>query len=115
MNAVVRGRAAIWGIHTTAGDTHAAGIIVDQGYELTGDEDFVFDSEGFAIAKVYFNDQNQCEINIICEAGTAMPDRGDDIQIAGVACMVDSASLKWEQRGWKKFSVKATKYLNLTA
>ena len=113
MNAVIRGRAAIWGIHTEAGDTHAAGIIVDQGYNLTGDEDVVLDDEGFVIAKAYFNDQNQCDINIICESTTAMPDRGDDIQIAGVACMVDSAELKWDQKGWKKFAAKATKYMNL--
>lgn len=113
-NALIKGRAAIWGIETTAGDTYVAGIIVDMTHDKDGDTDFVLDGQGFVIAEALFNDQDVCDINVICESGTALPDRGDDIQIAGYACIVQSCGEKWNQKGWKAINVKAKKFVNLT-
>ena len=113
MNARIKGRQAIWGLKPENGDTFAAGIIVNQTKDLNGDVDFVFDGEGFVIAEVLFNDKKECDINIICETGTAEPERGDDAQIAGVDCIIQSAQLKWDQKGWKMLGVKATQFVNL--
>ena len=113
-NAVIRGRAAIWGIKTESGDTYAAGIITNQARVITGEEDFVFDNDGFTIAEVFFDDRDECDINIICESATTPPARSDDIQIVGIDCIVQSAEIKWDQKGWKLLNVKAKKFANLT-
>lgn len=112
--ALVRGRAAIWGIVTSGGDTYAAGIITNQEKVITGEEEFIYDNEGFTITEVFFDDRDECDINIICESGTSEPARGDDIQIVGIDCIVQSATVKWEQKGWKLLNVKAKKFANLT-
>lgn len=113
-NAVIRGRAAIWGVVTTDGDTYAAGIIVDQGHEIAAETDVVLDGEGFTIAQVFFDSRDECDINIICEAATSPPACGDDIQIAGVDAIVQSASVKWANKAWKGLNVKAKKFSQLT-
>ncbi|MFA5058265.1 MAG: hypothetical protein WC485_09145 [Opitutaceae bacterium] len=113
MNPTIRGRVAVWGIETEAGDTWAAGIITGQGHEKAGAEDFLFDGNGFTISQIFFDEQDVCDIDVICEAASAVPDRGDDIQIAGFDCIVQGASTKWEQKGWKKLNIKAKKFANL--
>jgi len=113
-NPVIRGRVAVWGIVTTAGDTYAAGIITGQEKATGGSEDFIFDNEGFTITEIFFDDQDVCKVDVICEAATAVPARGDDVSIAGVDCICQSASTKWEQKGWKKLSIEAKKFANLT-
>jgi hypothetical protein len=113
MNATIRGRAAIWGIVAEAGDTFAAGLILDQGKVITGEEDFIYDNDGNTITEVFFDDRDECDINIICEDTTTDPVRGDDIAIVGDDCIVQSAELKWKQKGWKVLNVKAKKFSQL--
>ena len=69
---------------------------------------------GFTIGQIFFDQNNVCRINVIAEADTALPEVGDDIQIAGLSCIVQSGPKKvWEQRGWCKISVEAKKFENL--
>jgi len=112
-NALIKGRQAIWGLTPEAGDTFAAGIIVNQTKDINGDTDFILDGQGFVIAEVFFNDKNECDINIICESETAEPERGDDMQIVGIDCIAQTCQVKWDQKGWKMLNVKATKFVNL--
>ena len=114
MNAVIRGRAAIWGIVTEAGDTYAAGIVRSQKRGLNADTDEIFDNEGFVISQAFFNQNDECNVEIVCEAGTTPPSPGDDIQIAGIDCIVQNSNLNWEQKGWKSLQVVAKKFANLT-
>lgn len=113
-NYVMRGRAAIWGVVTESGDTHAAGLILSQGRQIVSESDGIADNEGFTITKVYFDQRDECDIDVICEAATAAPDIGDDIQIAGIDCIVESCDLKWQQKGWKGLNIKAKKYSQMT-
>ena len=114
--ALIRGRSAIWGIKTEAGDTHAAGIIKSQKRLLNADTDEILDGEGFVISEVFFNNHDECDIEVICEAGTEPPEPGDDIQIVGLDCVVQSGvGVNWEQKGWKSLQVKAKKFANMTA
>ena len=113
MNAVIRGRQAIWGIVTSAGDTFAGGLIKSQKRDDDSDSETILDGEGFVIAEVFYNQKNECNIEIQCEASTTGPLVSADIQICGLLALVKSVSLNWEQKGWKSMQVKATKYVNL--
>lgn len=113
-NALIRGRSAVWGIATESGDTYAGGIVQGQEILRDGEVDYIFDDEGFTITEIFFDDRDECSIDVLCEAATALPERGDDIAIAGVDCIVQSATLKWEKKAWKMLNVKAKKFPNLT-
>jgi hypothetical protein len=114
MSALIVGAAAIWGLTPETGDTYAAGIIVTQSNKSGADKDFVLDGQGFAIGAAYFNNKNECSIEVVCESGTTPPEPGDEISIAGIDCLVDDSEVKWNQKGWKMLSIKATKFANLT-
>ena len=114
-NAVIRGRAAIWGIEADSGDTFYSGLILNQAHIIAADEDYIHDNEGFIISEVFFNMRDECDVNVICEDGTDSPSPGDNISIAGVDCIVQGGpELKWQQKGWKVLNIKAKKFLMLT-
>lgn len=110
----IRGRAAVWGIVAPEGDTYAGGIIQSQGRESAGEEDYIYDNDGFTITEIFFDDRDECTIDILVEAGTTMPARGSDITIAGLDCIVQKASMKWTKKGWAMMTVTAKKFANLT-
>ena len=113
---VIRGRQAVWGIGDSleSGDTYSSGICTSCGRDKVGEDDFLYDDNGFVIAQNFFNEHDELSVEIICEAATAQPERGDKIQINGVAdALVQSSKLKWQQRGWKGLSVSAKKWPNL--
>lgn len=111
--ALIRGRDAVWGIATESGDTYAAGIIVDQDKTKDAEKAYIFDDEGFTISQVFFDHNDQCNINIICETATTEPDCGDDIQIVGIDCIVQNCKVAWKQKDWKMLNVTAKKFANL--
>jgi len=113
MDALIRGRQAIWGIVSDSGDTYASGIIVKKSRKKASDTDFVLDDMGFVIAQVFFNQNDECDVNIICESGTSQPENGDDITLNGIDCIVQESDVAWDQKGWKMLNVKAKKYANL--
>jgi len=78
-----------------------------------GETDYIFDEDGFTITQIFFDDRDECSIDVLCETATAQPDRGDDVQICGLACIVQDSTLKWEKKGWKMLNVKAKKFPNL--
>ena len=114
MNPVIRGRVAVWGVEAT-GDTFEAGLITGQKRENGAQEDFIFDTNGFTIGQIFFDQNNACSVDVLVEVGTALPEVGDDITISGIDCIVQSGVTKqWEQKGWCKISVPAKKFANLT-
>lgn len=88
-----------------------AGIITRGSKKTGGSVLEVKDENSFTVTKIYFDDKNECEFEMIVK--TAAPDlaRGDFITICGVAaCLVDETEEMWEQGGVRKFRVKATKH-----
>ena len=110
---VIKGRQVVWGIVAGAGDTHATGIITRIRDATNGGEDFVLDDDGFEISWIFYGDYDELEVDLICEAATAKPARGDAITIAGVEGKVQSCELLWEQKTTKKLKIKARYYPNL--
>jgi hypothetical protein len=111
--AKIKGRQVIWGIVAGAGDTHAAGIITRIGRKKAGDTEFVYDNEGFTITEIFYNDTDEVSVDVLCEAGTAQPENGDDVTIAGVLALVQTSDLLWEQKAVKKLNITAKKFVNL--
>ena len=110
-----KGRQVVWGIVPGSGDTHASGIMTKIGRKKAGDTDFIFDNEGFTITEIFYNDTDEVSVDVICEAATAQPENGDDIIIAGVAAIVQTSDLAWEQKAAKKLTITAKKFINLVA
>lgn len=114
MSVINRGRAVIWGIESAAGDTHSAGLIVGQGHGKAGGTAFVKDQEAHTVGEIFYDDKDECDIDVDCESGTALPERGDDVTIDGLECIVQDCSLKWENEKIKRLNIKATKFALLT-
>ena len=111
--AKIKGRQVIWGIVTGAGDTHTDGIITRIGCKKAGDTEFVYDNEGFTITEIFYNDTDEVSVDLLCEIATEQPNNGDDVTIAGVAALVQTSALLWEQKAVKKLNITAKKFVNL--
>ena len=111
--AKIKGRQVIWGIVPGAGDTHAAGIITRIGRKKLGSDEFVYDNEGFTITQIFYDDTDEVSVDVLCETATEQPERGDAITIAGVAALVQTSDLAWEQKAVKKLNITAKKFVNL--
>ena len=114
MSVINRGRAVIWGIESEEGDTYAAGLIVSQEQAKESATAMVKDQEGHTVGEVIWDDKDQCSVDVDCESGAAIPAIGDDVVIAGIDAIVQSASIKWENEKIKRLSIKATKFALLT-
>lgn len=96
------------------GGLFATGIVLSASVMLDGDILELKDNTGFVYCVVYFNDKNECEIQIILKTDTAEPVRGDNITIGGVAdCLVKNAKKEWEDAGEAKYTLQATRYVNV--
>lgn len=108
---VIRGdNTLLWG---TSSGTTLAGIIVRVRNQLSGEMVEVPDENGFAAAAIYFNDKNECEVEMIVKSSYPTLVRGDSVTIMGITgCLVDTYEKVWEQKGVRKYNVKATKFTN---
>jgi hypothetical protein len=92
------------------------GIITGGNKRLNGEKLEVADETGYIVAVIYFNEKNECSFEMIVK--TAAPDleRGDEIEICGVAaCLVDDTELIFANKDVQKFRVNATKYAGIAA
>jgi DNA/RNA endonuclease YhcR with UshA esterase domain len=107
--ATIKGDSTVlWG---TAGGTTISGIIVSVRDQLTGEMVEIPDEVGFTVTVVFFNDRDECEVQLIVK--TSVPDlkRGDAVTIAGIDnCLVTEREVNWEQKGARKLTVKATRW-----
>lgn len=108
------GTTAVWGIKTESGDTFASAKIVSQKVSKSFEQEPLLNSDGETVGLAIYDKKTELEIEVVVETGTPNPALGTDIQIAGVACIVTGVDESWEQRGWKKLSIKAVKYDAMT-
>src|SRR5688500_18778027 len=100
----------IWGT-----EGQYTGLVVRARNRLTGEMDKVADNVGFTVSAIYFDDQRQCEVEIIVQTAAPTLARGDEVTICGVAdCLVDETEQNWENKGTSKFTVQATRFLGMT-
>jgi hypothetical protein len=109
-NPVIKGTQALWGVGSIY-----TGIVVSARIKRTGEEDYIYDGNGFTITDILFDDRDEGEVNVICQSDTTIPARGAVITVNSVATfIVHATELMWEQRGWKKLKIAAKNFVNLT-
>jgi predicted transcriptional regulator len=101
----------LWG---TASGTTLAGIIVRVRNMLTGEMVEIADEVGFTVAVVYFNDKNECEVEMIVKTSYPTIARGDTVTIMGATCLAGDYEKVWEQKGVRKYTLKATRWAGFT-
>jgi len=111
--ATIKGNSTIlWG---ASGGTTIAGIIVSVRDQLTGEMVEIPDEVGFTTTVVFFNDKHECEVQLIVSSSVPTLARGDSVTIAGISgCLVTETEVNWEQKGARKLTVKATKWVGMT-
>lgn len=108
-NPVIKGHTAVWGVGSIY-----TGLITRASRKKNGETEVIYDSNGFVITKIFFDDKQECEIELIFESGTTEPTRGDAITFNSQAgFLVENTELMWEQRGWKKLKIQATFHVNI--
>jgi len=101
----------LWG---TSGGTTLAGIIVRVRNQLTGEMVEVPDENGFTISVVYFNDKNELEVEMIVQTSYPTIARGTVVTIMGLSCLSGDYEKVWEQKGVRKYTLKATLWSGFT-
>lgn len=93
----------------------AIGVIVSATRKLGGDKLEIKDRQGNVYAVVYFNEKNECEIEVIFETGVSVPERGDAIDVCGVTdVLVDEVEHMWENEKERMLKIRGTKYNQIT-
>ncbi len=93
----------------------AIGVITGAERDDSGDKLELKDRQGNVIAVIYYNDKNECSIDVIFDADATLPVRGDAINVCGLTgVLVDSLTHKWENEKNRMLSIKGTRYANLT-
>lgn len=101
-------------------------------YKLTlrraGEDDKVFSGSGFTIGVIFFDDQDEVDIEILALDSSVLPTRGQTLEVGagtvnltagtesdltGYKGVIFDAEKTWEYKGWKKINVKATKFVNM--
>ncbi|MGC3991695.1 MAG: hypothetical protein QM796_18790 [Chthoniobacteraceae bacterium] len=91
------------------------GVIVSASNKLGGDKLELKDEHGNVFVVVYFNDKNECEIQVIFDSGTALPVRGDNVSLAGLTdVLVDEVTQNWANEKEQQATIRGTKYAHLT-
>ena len=108
-------KSAIWGCQAADGDSFASGKIISMSVDQEGNEEPLLDSNGETVGLCLYDIKQPINVEVICEASLTLPAVGDSLTVNGVVGIVQNVSTKWEQKGWKKFSAKATFYPNLEA
>ena len=101
----------LWG---TGSGTTLAGIIVRVRNMLTGEMVEIPDENGFTVSVVYFNDKNECEVEMIVKTSYPTIARGDTVTIMGVTALANDYEKVWEQKGVRKYTLKATRWAGFT-
>lgn len=92
----------------------AIGTIVSGGHDHGGDKLEIKGRQGGVIAVVYFNDKDECEIEVIFDSSASLPERGDSLSLCGLAnVLCDGWKKAWENEKECMLTIRATRYDNL--
>ena len=106
-------KSAIWGCKAGEGDTFASGKIISMSVKTSTEKEPLLDSNGETAGLSLYDQKSEVQIEVVAEASVALPEIGADLIVDGVTGIVLDVETKWEQKGWKKFSVQATFFPNL--
>jgi hypothetical protein len=103
---------ASWG--TGGAGSSTLGYIYKATHRKAGEQDKVYDGNGFTIGQIFFDDTDELELEILALDAAALPARGAALTVNSVAGVVQESSLEWGHKAWKMIRVKAMKFVNMT-
>ena len=103
---------ASWG--TSGGATSTLGYVYGCTHKMDGEKDAVYDGNGFTVGQIFFDDQDVLSIEILALDAATQPSRGDSLTVDSIIGVVQDSEVKWAHKGWKMFTVNATKFANMT-
>jgi hypothetical protein len=87
------------------------GTIITARNMRTGKKEEVPDNFGWTQAVIYFDDQNQCEVEVLLQSDSTAPERGDFVTLFALSnCQVDDVEKMYDQKNVGKYRIKATAY-----
>jgi len=127
---------ASWGTAQAGATADAHGYIYKCLLRRAGEDDKVFDGNGFTIGQIFFDDADEVEFEILAKDTAALPVRGGVLELvaSGAAAsgnlhiiksaapdvdlttwkgVIQDADKEWGYKQWKMLKVKATKFANL--
>ncbi len=127
---------ASWGTGQAGANADAHGLIYKCTLRRAGEDDKVFDGNGFTIGQIFFDDFDELEFDILAKDTAPLPDRGGILELvaSGAAAAGDLHIIKssvpdvslttwkgviqdsektWGHKEWKMLKVKANKFANM--
>lgn len=103
---------ASWG--TGGAGTSTLGSIYKCTVRKGGEQDKVYDGNGFTIGQIFFDGTEEIDLEILALDAAALPARGDSLTADGVTGVVQESEKSYGYKQWKMITVKATKFEGMT-
>lgn len=89
----------------------AIGTIVDAKRSDDGDKLELKDRKGAVFVVIYFNDKNECSINVIFDSTVDLPVRGDALSLCELTdVLCDKIEHVWSNEKERMVTITATRY-----
>ena len=93
----------------------AIGTIVGANRSDEGDILELKDRKGSVFAVIYFNDKNECSIDVIFDSTVTIPVRGDALDLCGlVDVLCKTIRHVWANEKERMLTIEATRYSGVT-
>lgn len=103
------------GFGTDSAGYTGIGVIISATRKDGGDKLEIKDRQGNVFIVVYFNAKNECEIEVLFDEETTIPERGDALSLCGLTnVLCDDIEHKWSAGAERKFTIRGTRYAHLT-
>ena len=95
---------------------YATGLIVSATDRTTGDKIVITGNDGWDQVVIYLNTRNEWDFEVIFDAGTTIPTRGNTITFNGSANYgaVEDCTVTWANKNEKKLRITGVKHHGVT-
>lgn len=105
------GTTGTWGCDGSSGVDY--GIITDSSEEYAAERDALPNQTGETVGMAIYDKKTNITLSVVIKDAAVFPAVGDNITLNGVTnCLVESISKEATQKGWKKATIKATKFVS---
>ena len=104
------GVTAVWG--TGGLSAQGFGKLRSAGRSRNAQREQLPDEEGNTVGLVYFDETDELSLEVMCASSMTNPEVGDTIAVDSVTGYVDSWEIRWDHKGVKMLSIKATRFVS---
>jgi len=98
------GASAFWGVPGSV----VSGRVLSASVDSSGEEVELPNSDGETDGLAMLNEKDEINLEVIYDSTYTPPARGDSITVNGISGYVLNVSKKWQNKGWRGCTVKAT-------